>query len=89
MSEDDGIEVTLDDSVFAGVWANDVWIASRPDEFTLDFIRWDPREPRGAIVARVAMSPRLMRQLLDDGERSWQTWSESTLPPEVRGDDAE
>ncbi len=86
-NEHEDLEVPIDDLQIAGVWANLVWIAPRADEFTLDFIRVDPREPRGAIVARVALSPRLMRQFLDDGEMSWQTWSESGLPPEVRGHD--
>ena len=82
----DDLAITIGDQQFAGVWANDVWIAQRPDEFTLDFIRVDPRESRGAIVARVAVSPRLMRSLLDTGECCWQTWSDSTMPPEARRD---
>lgn len=87
MSEEHEVDITIDDRLFAGVWANHLRFGAGLDEFTLDFVWVDQRELRGVVVARVALSPRLMRRLLDHGEMTWHTWSERNLPPEVRGDD--
>ena len=79
-------EITIDARRFAGVWANAVQIDAKSDELTIDFIRVDPRLPRGMVVARVTLSPKFMRALLDQAERVWQTWVDRSMPPEVRGD---
>jgi hypothetical protein len=79
------IDVTIDARRFQGVWANAVRLDAKPDAFTLDFIRVDPREGRGMVVARVTCSPHFARSLIDDLERLWQTWAEQSLPREARG----
>jgi hypothetical protein len=83
----DDADLTFDDLSLAGVWANHALIQSDRDEFVLDFVWVDRRRRHGMVVSRVVLSPRLMRQLLDDGETAWQTWSDSNLPPEVLGHD--
>ncbi len=51
--EDDPPEITIDARPFAGVLANGVRVTGKSDEFTIDFVRLDPVEPRGMVVARV------------------------------------
>jgi uncharacterized protein DUF3467 len=75
------VEISIDARRFAGVFANASQVEAKPDEFTIDFIRVDPRQPRGMVVARVTVSPNFMRSFLDQGERVWQTWVDSTPPP--------
>ena len=79
------VEITIDARRFVGVWANAARVDAKSDEFTIDFIRIDPRQPRGMVVSRVTLSPNFMRDFLDDAEGVWQTWADRSLPPEARG----
>ena len=79
------VEITIDARRFAGVWANASRVDAGVDDFTIDFIRVDPRQPRGMVVARVTLSPGFMRDFVDDCETVWQTWAERSMPPEARG----
>jgi Protein of unknown function (DUF3467) len=61
----------------AGVWANDAVIQSSDHEVTVDLLRVDHSvEPNiGTVVARVAMSPVLLRQLIDQLSETWDTYA--------------
>jgi hypothetical protein len=80
------VEISIDARRLAGVWANSARVDAKSDEFTIDFIRVDPWQPRAMVVSRVALSPNFVREFLDEAERVWQTWADRTLPPEARGD---
>ena len=77
--------------LIAGVWANEVRVDLGEQEFTIDFARLDystgnpPK--RGVFVARVAYGPILVTRLIERLETAWQSYAESILPKEVRGDD--
>ena len=77
----DDVEITIDRRRFAGVWTNACKAIAHVDEATIDFIRIDPREPTGIVVARVTCSPSFLRDLIDDLERVWQDWMWRTGPP--------
>lgn len=51
MNEEES-EVTIDARRFAAVCANAVEVEAWADEVTMDFIRMDPVESRGMVVAR-------------------------------------
>jgi len=78
----EGVEVSIDRRRFAGVWANASTASARLDEVTIDFVRLDPQEPKGMVVARVTCSPLFLRSLIDDLEHVWHDWVWSTSPPE-------
>ena len=87
----EGPDVSATPETLAGVWANDVLVTLGEQEFTLDFIRLDystgSPPQRGVHVARVACGPLLVTRLLDELDRAWQSYAETTMPKEVRGDD--
>jgi hypothetical protein len=76
----------------AGVWANWTDVRLSQHEFMLDFVQMDSTVPappgRGILVARVAGSSGLVVQLMDVLEQAWQRYAESTLPPEIDGDES-
>jgi hypothetical protein len=63
----------------AGVWANDAVVQTSDHEVTVDLLRVDHSvEPNiGTVVARVAMSPVLLRQLIDELTDAWDEYAES------------
>jgi hypothetical protein len=70
----------------AGVWANWAVVSHSEHEFTLDFVRIDGTAPppgRGIVVARVAVSPLLVTQLIDALSRNWSMYAMKALPREV------
>jgi hypothetical protein len=69
MAIPDGVEVTIDRRRFAGVWTNACRAIAHADEVTIDFIRLDPRERAGIVLARITCSPKFLRELSDDLER--------------------
>lgn len=85
MSGYDDVDVSIDRRRFAGVWANGSSAIAHADEVTIDFVRVDPREPKGMVVARVTCSPGFLRGFIDDLERVWHDWAWRTSPPEPRG----
>ena len=85
MSDGDEPDVTIDAERFAGVWANAVEVEAWADEVTMDFIRMDPVEPRGMVVARVTCSPAFLRTLVDKLEGVWQNWAWRSSSPETEG----
>ena len=83
MEGDDGQErqlnIHLDPENLAGVYSNFANISFSDYEFTLTFARIDHEveegDVPGVVVARVNMSTRFMRELLDAMQDSWSKWS--------------
>jgi Protein of unknown function (DUF3467) len=73
------LNIHLDPSDIAGVYANFANISFSDYEFTLTFARIDHEveegDVPGVVVARVNMSTRFMRELLDAMQDSWSKWS--------------
>lgn len=76
MADDEigGYDISIDARRFAGAWANAVRVSVDVADLTIDFIRLDPREPRGMVVSRVTLTPRGFRDAMDRMEAAWQTW---------------
>ena len=88
--EGPGLELIIQPSELAGVWANWAQVSHSVHEFTLDFVRMDPIQPgRGIVVARVAVSPLLIDQLREALRINWEAYAEKALPKEVRDADSE
>lgn len=77
---DDELMVVVPPSVQAGVWANDAHIQAGDHEVTVDLLRVDHSvEPEiGTVVARVAMSPKLLRQLIDGLTEAWDDYVDTS-----------
>jgi 2'-5' RNA ligase len=70
----------------AGVWANWSEVETGPDEFTLHFARLGafPDGPdSGMLVARVNLSSRGFRRLLDQADTLWDEYARKSMPPEI------
>jgi hypothetical protein len=84
---DDGCSVELVDDLsierddLPGGWLNFVRVARRFDEFTIDFLRADPFEPRAFLVSRVVGSPTLVVALRDSLAAVWHDFLRETMPP--------
>ena len=74
---DDEMVVVVPPAHQAGVWANDATINASDHEVTVDLLRVDHsvEPPVGTVVARVAMSPKLLRQLMDDMTETWDDYA--------------
>jgi hypothetical protein len=93
------LNIHLDPENLAGVYANFANISFSDYEFTLTFARIDHEveegDVPGVLVARVNMSTRFMRELLDAMQDSWSKWSSRegirNLPetPENNDDDSD
>jgi len=74
----------------AGVWANFVNVSYSLHGFTIDFVRMDETAPppgQGIVVARVALSPLLVTELMDRLQQTWEGYARSAMPKEVYDDD--
>lgn len=73
---DDELVVVVPPAHQAGVWANDANIQSSDHEVTIDMLRVDHSvDPNiGTVVARVAISPALLRQLIDGLTDEWDAY---------------
>jgi hypothetical protein len=62
-------------------------------EFTIDFVRLDYSSgsppSKAIVVARVAVSPLFIMQLIDALNRNWRLYAEKAMPKEVRGEGTE
>jgi hypothetical protein len=91
MSDDDEaqneqLEIALDMSQMAGVWANFARVSHSQHEFTLDFVRLDyatSQPQRGIVVARVSVSPLFITQLMAALGDNWEQYARKALPKEV------
>jgi hypothetical protein len=83
---DDEIIINVPPEHQAGVWANWAALSESDHEFTLDFVRLDHSiDPNiGVVVARIGMSPKLLRQLCDVLGATWEGYAaritEDVLP---------
>ena len=57
------IQISLDETLAQGVYANLALIASSEAEFTLDFIYLQPQQPKATVRARVITSPQHAKRL--------------------------
>jgi hypothetical protein len=82
-SIDDEPEIFVSPDMIAGVWANDVRAHRTPHEMTIDFVRLDPVDAQGVLVARVSCSPLTAGELVDKLTPLWRQWVAENLPPEM------
>ena len=72
------LNIHLDPDNLAGVYANFANVSFSDYEFTLTFARIDhdveEGDVPGVVVARVNMSARFMRELIDAMNDSWSKW---------------
>ena len=73
------LNIHLDPEQMAGVYANFANVTFSAYEFTITFARIDHEVEEGdipgVVVARVNMSTRFMKELLDAMQDSWSKWS--------------
>ncbi|MGH2996029.1 MAG: DUF3467 domain-containing protein [Gaiellaceae bacterium] len=73
------LNIHLDPEHLAGVYANFANVSFSDYEFTITFARIEHEvesvDVPGAVVARVNMSSRFMRELLDAAEDTYSKWS--------------
>ena len=73
------LNIHMDPSLLAGVYANFANISFSDYEFAITFARIDHEVEEGdipgVVVARVNMSSRFMKELLDAMQDSWSKWS--------------
>ena len=77
-AEERQLNLHLDPQNLAGVYSNFANVSFSDYEFTLTFARIDHEveegEVPGVVVARVNMTPRFMKELLDAMQDSWSKW---------------
>jgi hypothetical protein len=80
------INIMIDPANMAGVYANYARVSHSPFEFTVDFVRldWTNQPPQGIVVARIALSPLMVDQLITALRRNWSLYAEKAMPPEVQ-----
>jgi hypothetical protein len=88
------INIHTSPEAMAGVYANFANVSHSDYEFTITFARVDheveDEEVPGIVVARVALSPRFMRELIDameDNYSKWRTREGIKSLPEWEGDE--
>ena len=96
MAEEDSerqINIHTSPEQMAGVYANFANVSHSDYEFTITFARVDheveDEEVPGVVVAKVAMTPRFVRELmeaLDDNYSKWRTREGIKSLPEFDGD---
>jgi hypothetical protein len=73
------LNIHVDPEHLGGVYSNFANISFSDYEFTLTFARIDHEVDEGdipgVVVARVNLSPRFMKELLDAMQDSWSKWS--------------
>jgi hypothetical protein len=73
------LNIHIDPEHLPGVYANFANVSFSDYEFTLTFARIDHEveegDVPGVVVARINMSPRFMRELIDAMNDSWSKWS--------------
>ncbi len=84
------LNVFMDPQQAAGVWANFARVNHSEHEFTIDFVRIDyANAPNltGVVVARVAVSPLFVTQLIGALQENWDKYARKAMPKEVYGAD--
>lgn len=68
----------------AGVWANFARVSHSEHEFQIDFVRRDTAQPgTGIVVARIAVSPLFITQLINALQDNWDRFVPKVMPKEV------
>ena len=80
-------EIIIAPQQLAGVWANWAQVSYSNYEFTIDFVRMDPLQPRGIVVARVSSPSLFVMHLIDTLKSVWHDWAKKAIPREVDGGD--
>jgi hypothetical protein len=91
------INIHTSPEAMAGVYANFANVSHSDYEFTITFARVDHEveedEVPGVVVARVAVSPRFLRELIDAMEDNYSKWQTregiKSLPEFEAGDERE
>src|SRR3954447_8489884 len=90
------INIHFAPEIMAGVYANFATVSHSDYEFTLTFSRVDheveDEEVPGVVVARVSVSHKAMRELIDAMEDNWSKWQTREgikRLPEIRRPDPE
>ena len=78
------LNILIDPAHMGGVYANYARVSHSPFEFTVDFVRMDWPSQQGVVVARVALSPLMVDQLITALSRNWSLYAEKAMPPEVQ-----
>jgi hypothetical protein len=77
--EERHINIHLSPEIMAGVYANFANVSHSDYEFTITFARVDHEveagEIPGVVVARVNLSPRFMRELIDAMQDNYSKWT--------------
>ena len=89
------LNIHMDPEHLGGVYSNFANISFSPYEFTITFARIDHEveegDVPGVVVARVNMSTRFVKELLDAMQDSWSKWSSRegirNLPETPENDD--
>lgn len=72
-------QINLHASELAATYANFAAVSFSSYEFTITFAQVEheveEQEVPGVVVSRVAVSPRLMRELIDAMEDNWSKWA--------------
>ena len=82
-------EIIIEPDKLAGLWSNWAQVYFSDHEFTIDFVRLDPNQPRGIVVSRVSGSALFIMQLIDTLHAAWQDWAKKAMPEEVHGADGD
>ncbi len=88
------LNIHLPETQRGGSWANFALVHHSEHEFTIDFIRVDyatvseEGATQGIVVARVAVSPLFVRQLISALEDNWAKYAKKAMPREVYGDES-
>ena len=90
------INIHFAPEMMAGAYANFANVSHSDYEFTITFARVDheveDEEIPGVVVARVNLSPKFMRELIDAMEDNWSKWQtkgDIKNLPEIRRPDQE
>jgi hypothetical protein len=77
--EERHINIHLSPEIMAGVYANFANVSHSDYEFTITFARVDHEveagEIPGVVVARINLSPRFMRELIDAMQDNYSKWT--------------
>jgi len=86
---EDEVLIVVPQTHQAGVWANWASVNDSDHEVTVDFARVDHSiEPMvGTVVARVAMSPKMLRHLIDCLTETWDDYVASVTRELLPEDD--
>jgi len=80
---EEGLNIVIEPSQMAGVWANFAAVSHSEHEFQIDFVRRDTANTNnGIVVARVAVT-----QLIDTLQDNWDKFVPKTMPPELSDGD--